>query len=85
MLFSNKESLFSSQRLYEDDDVMAPYSQSRPQSNLYAQVLPQSNVYAQARPQSNPYAQNQPQVNPYASNQGHANPYYMQDDGRRFN
>ncbi|XP_030255022.1 mucin-13b isoform X2 [Sparus aurata] len=72
-------------RLYEDDDDMAPYSQSQPQSNLYAQVRPQSNLYAQARPQSNPYAQNQSQVNPYASNQGHANPYYMQDDGRRFN
>ncbi|KAM8729352.1 mucin-13b [Acanthopagrus schlegelii] len=72
-------------RLYEDDDDMAPYSQSLPQSNLYAQARPQSNLYAQARPQSNPYAQSQPQANPYASNQGHANPYYMQDDGRRFN
>ncbi|XP_036937232.1 mucin-13-like isoform X2 [Acanthopagrus latus] len=72
-------------RLYEDDDDMAPYSQSRPQSNVYAQARPQSNLYAQAQPQSNPYAQSQPQANPYASNQGHANPYYMQDDGRRFN
>ncbi|XP_039991468.1 mucin-13b [Xiphias gladius] len=60
--------------IYDDQDDMNPYAQSRPQSSLHAQGRSQ-----------NPYAQSRPQVNPYARSQGQTNPYYMQDRERWLN
>ncbi|KAF3704414.1 Mucin-13 [Channa argus] len=57
-------------RLYDNQDDLYLYSQSRPQTRGYVQVLPQNN----------PYAQNQPRINPYAQSQGRTNSYYMHND-----